>query len=75
MTQKNFTLLATSHTLEGIIKMINKYFYSTTFEIRHNENILTGNKSQFYDVYNSKGKLESFAVIKDRLYRFMQVNK
>lgn len=70
MTQTNYNTLATSQTLEGINKIINQYFYSD-IEVREKANILTGNKSTFFDLFNSKGKIDSFVVIKDKRYKFL----
>ena len=70
MTQTNYNTLAISSTLEGINKIINQYFYSD-IEVREKVNILTGNKSIFYDLFNSKGKIDSFVIIKDKRYRFL----
>jgi hypothetical protein len=73
MKVTNCTTLATSQTLEGINNLINKYFYSN-IELRPKPNILTGNKSQFFDLYNSKGLINSFTVIKDSKFRFLMKN-
>lgn len=72
MTQTNYATLATSPTLEGINKMINKYFYSD-IEIKENKNILTGNNSVFFDLYNKKGKMNYFKVLMQKnRYRFLE---
>lgn len=70
MTQSNFKTLATSGTLEGINKLINQYFFSD-ITIKQNEGILTGNRSKFYDLFNSKGKISNFIVIEGRGYKFL----
>ena len=70
MTQTNYNTLAISSTLEGINKIINQYFYSD-IEVREKVNILTGNKSIFFDLFNSKGKINNFYVMKDNRYRFL----
>jgi len=71
MSTTNFKLLATSPTLEGINKLINKFFYSD-IEIKENENILTGNKSKFLDVYNKNGKINGYVVMRDKRYKFLE---
>lgn len=73
MTTTNCTTLATSQTLEGINRIIDQYFYSN-IELRPSPNILTGNKSQFFELYNSKGLINSFTVIKDSKFRFLMKN-
>lgn len=70
MQQNNFKLLATSQTIEGINKLINDYFYSN-IEVKENKNILTGNKSIFFDLYNSKGKVNNYTILKDKRYKFL----
>jgi hypothetical protein len=70
MTQKNYKILATAPTLENINKLVNQYFYSN-IEIKENKNILTGNKSVFFDLFNSKGKIENFVVMQDKKYKFL----
>ena len=70
MKANNFDTLATSPTLDGINKLINQYFF-TDIEVKENKNILTGNRNVFFDLYNSKGKLDSFIVIKDKRYKFL----
>ena len=50
-------LIATSPTLERITDIINQYFYSTTFYLEPK------NKKE-YSVYNEKGLLSRFIVVK-----------
>ena len=66
----SFTLLAASPTKEGILKSINEYFYTTSIELKP----LSGVKD-FYDVYNSKGKIFDFIVIfNGGRFRFFRKN-
>ena len=60
-------LIATSPTLERITDIINQYFYSTTFYLEPK------NKKE-YSVYNEKGLLSRFIVIKKGgRFRFEQI--
>jgi hypothetical protein len=70
MNTTKLITLATSPTLEGINKLVNQYFF-TNIELRPSPNILTGNKSEFLDLFNSKGQLNNFTVIKGNRYKFL----
>ena len=60
-------LIATSPSLERITDIINQYFYSTTFYLEPK------NKKE-YSVYNEKGLLSRFIVIKKGgRFRFEQI--
>lgn len=48
--------LATSPTLEGIEKLINQYFYSTTCKVN----------PQTLEITNSKGQLNNFTIEKKK---------
>lgn len=70
MTQTNYKKIATSPTLKGINKLVNNYFYSV-IEIRENKRMLTGNYSLIYEIFNSKGKIENFIIMKGKNYQFL----
>lgn len=70
MKETKYTTLATSQTLEGINKIVNEYFYSN-IEI-NKSSLITGNKCEFYELHNKKGKLNSFKIMKDKNYKFLQ---
>jgi hypothetical protein len=60
-------LIATSPSLERITDIINQYFYSTTFYLEPK------NKKE-YNVYNEKGLLSRFIVVKKGgRFRFEQI--
>jgi hypothetical protein len=59
------TLLASTATLESMKKLVKEYFYSSSIELHEEE---TGT---IWSVYNSKGVLSNFLVIKQKKrYRF-----
>ena len=60
-------LLATSPTLDSMTKLINNYFYSTTF-------YLEPKNDKEYSVFNKKGLLPDLVVVKKGgRYRFEQL--
>ncbi len=64
---KKGKLIASSSSLEGITKLINDYFYSTTFYLESKNN-------KEFSVFNKKGLLLNFIVVKKGgRYRFEQI--
>lgn len=70
MKSTQFKKLATSPTIEGINKLINEYFYSD-IQIKQRPEIISGNSSKFYDLYNSKGLIENYIVIQEKRFNFL----
>ena len=68
--QTNYKILATAGTLENINKLVNEYFYSN-ITLKENKNILTGNKGVFFELFNSKGKINNFTILQDKKYQFL----
>lgn len=66
----NYKLLATAPSLENINKLVNQYFYSN-IEIKENKSLLTGNKATFFDLFNSKGKINNFTIMQDKKFKFL----
>lgn len=66
----NKTKVAISGTIEGLEKLINQYFYSTTFKI-------TLLESSEYQISSLKGILTGFSVEfnKDKFYFYSLINR
>ena len=68
----NTQLIATTSTEINMIAVINRFYYTTTIELKIK---VTNNfKGQMFDIYNSKGKIDNVRVItKGGRYRFESI--
>jgi hypothetical protein len=70
MRVSNLKLLCTSDTIENIEKLINKYFYSTSYKLIPYKTT----KGISYDIVGIKGRLDNFVVKQEKKrYKFYEI--